>query len=893
MNFDVKELAALVDPKDVPAVTVGATAAEKKKNFAIELHNKLFAAEPSAVLQRMVQNAELPIASTTARAGVGDFLANQPDFNIRTTSVYKALKHPDAFKGIAEEHRPEVVRHLKTLQRVQAISPVPEAVPILMKANLTSAFRIAEMAESTFLSAHGKALGEESAQQVYTAAINTHIRNEHALETMRDAWVGPGLAILGGQEPREARMAKLQAVAGSTCPAVEPRDAVRKHRAIASATTVCRCIARRRISSTFFSYLRNNNLDPANPNTGQKGILGTPLEKLFRRRPDLGCLELTCPNTFTVLPYIDLVNEVMESFVVHLDEYHLDPNMPKQAMLEVFNVDDETTSELLAEPQHINYKAYCILKDAVYPFTLPYHQPIDAARIFLKQMGTSRYELLDTFRTAGEVVTAALTSAEQQELQTLHGMVLNRSADAEFLGITQEEHIILTREAFWPKAYFDLTRRQLHTAADYQQKIGVRPIHEYDGYRTAAEMLDLDETSRIGLTFVKKQFLVRTGIQYVDLVELLKTRFINPAFPQGEALMVLESIRFSYRFLQMLVDTGGTDPRKRFDGLIDFLNATQPVLPELDALLHPDPCHEHAQEHCVPKTDFQHWVHCYFERIGKLIVLESGDGPHLPIEGGIFQVGPPPVLVGTLRRDGLVVDGKGVRVGQVTITAQVLGTDGKPFVTRFGGSDLTIKNAAGETIGFVDAQGLRGQREERLNWLPAQDTCDLDKVRLTHLDGSALTPDEYDRLQRFIRLWHKLDWTVPETDLALIGTSSTAAYAGKPGGATGSGAPGTPGGTQGRPTAGAGNGVGFEMFQPECPDGDDSDEEGCGKPPAYDPYNCPDKPKVAENISTEFLHQLVAIRKLLDLTGLPLDKLLSFWADINVAGTKPCTPACF
>ena len=174
-----------------------------------------------------------------------------------------------------------------------------------------------------------------------------------------------------------------------------------------------------------------------------------------------------------------------------------------------------------------------------------------------------------------------------------------------------------------------------------------------------------------------------------------------------------------------------------------------------------------------------------------------------------------------------------------------------------------------------------------MNWLPAQDTCDLDKVRLTHLDGSALTPDEYDRLQRFIRLWHKLDWTMPETDLALIGTSSTAAYAGKPGGATGSGAPGTPGGTQGRPTAGAGNGVGFEMFQPECPDGDDSDEEGCGKPPAYDPYNCPDKPKVAENISTEFLHQLVAIRKLLDLTGLPLDKLLSFWADINVAGTKP------
>ena len=61
----------------------------------------------------------------------GSFLGNQPDFNIRTTSVYAALKNPDALKGIADEHRAEVVEHIKTLQRVQAISQIPEAVPVL------------------------------------------------------------------------------------------------------------------------------------------------------------------------------------------------------------------------------------------------------------------------------------------------------------------------------------------------------------------------------------------------------------------------------------------------------------------------------------------------------------------------------------------------------------------------------------------------------------------------------------------------------------------------------------------------------------------------------------------------------------------------------------------
>ena len=105
LHFNAKKLAALVDSKTVPENTVGATIDEKKKNFAIALQNKLFTAEPTAVLQRMVQEAEVPIADVHQRKGVASFLSNQPEFNIRTTSVYTALKHPDGFNGIADEHR--------------------------------------------------------------------------------------------------------------------------------------------------------------------------------------------------------------------------------------------------------------------------------------------------------------------------------------------------------------------------------------------------------------------------------------------------------------------------------------------------------------------------------------------------------------------------------------------------------------------------------------------------------------------------------------------------------------------------------------------------------------------------------------------------------------------
>src|SRR6185436_8158311 len=42
----------------------------------------------------------------------------------------------------------------------------------------------------------------------------------------------------------------------------------------------------------------------------------TPLEVLFGKRPDLEHLELTCDNTTTQVPYVDLAREILEHEVV-------------------------------------------------------------------------------------------------------------------------------------------------------------------------------------------------------------------------------------------------------------------------------------------------------------------------------------------------------------------------------------------------------------------------------------------------------------------------------------------------------------------------------------------------------------------------------------------------
>jgi hypothetical protein len=72
-----------------------------------------------------------------------------------------------------------------------------------------------------------------------------------------------------------------------------------------------------------------------------------PYVALIERRPDLPNLPLTCENTQTALPYIDLVNEILEYYVA-LDK-------PSDR---VYDTGPATTPELLAEPQNIVPDAY-------------------------------------------------------------------------------------------------------------------------------------------------------------------------------------------------------------------------------------------------------------------------------------------------------------------------------------------------------------------------------------------------------------------------------------------------------------------------------------------------------------------------------------------------------
>ena len=941
-----------------------------------QFRRKLFWREPSAVIQRMVQSKELPIADGKIRDGCLQFFQNQPHFNIRDTSVVTALQDSKALAGVPDAHVPDVTKHLKILQLTQTLTHDPKAIPTLLKKGMTSSLKVASIPEKTFLRHMGDELDVDTARVIHSHAVAVNMRNNRVLTNAYQTVKGTGIAAIDGREKRNVRAKRLADSTSQVLPQVDLET-------LFGSLDYCACSDCTSVFSPsayyveLLQFIRNNDLDPdpgptgTSYPTGTAGTSGTLLDRLFARRPDLGNLELSCANTNTLIPYIDLSNEVMESYVVYLATQN-----PTGPSITVFNViDHESSNELLAAPQNTNYEAYCILNSAVYPpQSLPYCQPIDSMRINLKSLGTSRYQLMTVFQkpytppiTAAD--GSAISSANQKQLATIHQTVLTRAADAEFLSIIQGEYIILTKQAFWPIEYFDIMQNQQYTVTEYQTDIGLKSPNEYWGL-SLADMESQVEADKVGLMFVEAQLLRRSGLTYMDLVSVLKTRFINPNYPQGKALVILDSIQFSYRFLQRLVDTTAKQKSKRFAKLIEFLIMAEIALPKPAASdcdcsgeTHSSMCQEISQLCC--------WVHRWFDRIGCLIVLESGEGRRRPWRGDSYA-GPQPaqqppdppkiahtalakllpssalpvastkshppvprkrfisqprsgssdsaptmltnsaspaaeqanktsnpildvepqVPIAILNRDGSILDYKSKEtIAYVQLSGKVLDTSGNPWVNAYSSQNLDLAvrpikdiDGSGEILSngylFIDGDpAARSEGPVRVTWTSQQDDCNLDNVRLRHLDGSEVIPNEYYRLHVFLRLWRKMGWTIDETDKAIVGLTPTPEPAPSPSKPT--------------PTSSSGDEVTLGDFSEACTTGK------CGKsscprckksPPASDDKcSCCDDDShdpVEFQISPDLLHQFVAFVQLLPLSSLEVVQQLAWFTDIDTVGSN-------
>jgi hypothetical protein len=478
------------------------------------------------------------------------FLENSPDFDIRTARVDDYVDHhaATAFKGITDTKKDIVIKEVKRLQRLFAASTNADTFRGLLETKLDSAHAMALVPRATFVLQYAHLLGGTAqATAVHARALFINARNIHLRTTIHDAVRTPATRGLGHHSPAQVlRTYATHKVSG--CPsgptpehkslphlllAAKPgslkEDLVKRFpnsEELFGSISLCNCEeCESAIGPAAYLVDVLDFLGASKPNphhvTPLDVLIGNAEKRLPGRRPDLAFMNLTCANTNTAMPYIDIVNEILESYIAL--GLKLDESSTRDSA-------NSTSAELDANPQYINHRAYELLDLAVYPFTLPFNRPLSVARSYLNQLGTSRFELLKTFH-------------KDQASPAVRNLLA-----AEFLGISGEEFQIITGQSLDPT-------EKVHPRAEgefygFQGSL----LDPHDGNGTPHSGSWTHDLSNVAT------FLQRTGLTYADLHSLVSTRFVSPDQPTGQAKELLQRIPVSHSSLAALLKSNLTHP---------------------------------------------------------------------------------------------------------------------------------------------------------------------------------------------------------------------------------------------------------------------------------------------------------------------------------------------
>ncbi len=423
---------------------------------------------PSVDGETLLQDGPSGGLKNPKRAITRHFLSEAPDFNILTTHIDRYIDQAQE-AGTLPGDDPDTVREvLKPLQRVMRVTGDYDSAAALMSQGLDSAMAIATVSEKTFLKKYGAAFpSAEKAHDAYLQASGTQALQMNILAALADAHVSPAMTATGDADVEELPGSpNLTRLFGSL--------------------NLCDCDHCESLysPSAYFvdlmQFLRRES--------------ETAYEALILRRPDLEHILLTCENSQTPMPYVDLVNEILEASV-ELGE--LTPG-PANNTVEI------TAAELAANPQYIKEQAYATLKTAVTAPALPFDLFLEISRRYLAHLGCSRSEAMRVFQDIHDVPDHAAIDLEYLEISPEEKSIIEGAAE----GVPN-----LTREYF---GYFEDT------------------ILYFDEQNE-----EIDENWDENLSRVPV-FLQRTGLEYSDLLALLETRVINPVLdplpPEGVAL---------------------------------------------------------------------------------------------------------------------------------------------------------------------------------------------------------------------------------------------------------------------------------------------------------------------------------------------------------------------
>jgi len=523
----------------VPANIDGDNEEEKFLQYGVILEKRFEQSYPTTAFAARLQKAEqTPIK---AQEGVVKFLENNPKLHLDRYRIDHYLaENQTALDGI--EHKEVLVQDLKVVQRVFKLKPTYEAVDALMSRNISSAQQVYFMGREQLVNTlKGTGINKIESKKIYQRA-------EYAY-ALTLTYFGQYNQAVSGLTPFGATALTLDAAVQ------EKIKAIPNLQTLFGSLDYCECTHCRSVYSPaahfvdVLQFLKERKTNGSGIHT-DKNVM----QVLLERRPDLGEMELSCENTNTLLPYIDLVNEVLEDVVAppvaillnNAIEADLTAGTIQSSMLaelaakhlpigadaEVYTPDSRnqwairdkqnayklfkegvnlkilptkqthwTAAELRANPEYTNVAAYDKLALAIFPFDLPFDLWYIQTRAYLSHLGVSHRELFTLFQqTAADLVT--VTPGELQ-------------IDCAELGIAETERQIISGTLpgkqgwdFWGLSEAGNNLAHPDTPSD--------PTTNVAG--TWIQVL-----SRVSI------MLHRGGLTYKELLQLLDMNYVNPS----------------------------------------------------------------------------------------------------------------------------------------------------------------------------------------------------------------------------------------------------------------------------------------------------------------------------------------------------------------------------
>lgn len=329
-------------------------------------------AQRATLARTLRHHARMAYPSIAAKAHLAGFnthldtfFSANPAFDLRTSRVDGHPKDDDDAKRTA--------RAVQRLFRIAPTSDPGPAIAALYSAGYTSSRAVARHGSARFAATMADTLEPD-----VVASLFANAQRAHGAATVQAMQLATSAAMIKANVP-------FLPVDPATDPAAEVDD----WDALFGPTSFCACTWCNSVTGPA-AYL----VDLLYWLDERQTIMGdNPLDHvLLTRRPDLATLPLTCDNTNTALPYIDLVLEVLEDIVASstVEEGELTLGSPSP------HSTTAATEELLARPEHTQTAAYNRLAntDNVRTFHTPFLQPLEELRIYLRHLGVDRAALM-------------------------------------------------------------------------------------------------------------------------------------------------------------------------------------------------------------------------------------------------------------------------------------------------------------------------------------------------------------------------------------------------------------------------------------------------------------------------------------------------------------------